>query len=98
MPPATLTLAFVMDPPATINPLADTTFAFMLEAQSRGHRILYVDPADLGFDHDRVRARVTPITVERDAAPCYALGEPRTIHLDGEVDVAFQRKDPPVDA
>ena len=53
MPPS-LTLAFVMDPPATINPLADTTFAFMVEAQKRGHRILYVDPADLGFDHDRV--------------------------------------------
>jgi glutathione synthase len=98
MSPASLTLAFVMDPPATMNPLADTTFAFMAEAQARGHRVLYVDPADLGFDHDRVRARVTPITVRRDAAPHYALGEPRTIHLDDEVHVAFQRKDPPVDA
>jgi glutathione synthase len=98
MPGATLTLAFVMDPPATMNPSADTTFAFMAEAQKRGHRLLYVDPADLGFDHDRVRARVSPITVSRDTSPCYALGEPRTIHLDDEVHVAFQRKDPPVDA
>lgn len=98
MPRKRLTLAFVMDPPATIDPAADTTFALMLEAQSRGHRILYVDPADLGVDHTRVRARVTPITVRRESVPCYALGEPRFTWLDDEVDVALQRKDPPVDA
>jgi glutathione synthase len=97
MPKATLTLAFVMDPPATMNPDADTTFAFMLEARARGHRTLYVDPADLGVDHHRVRARVTPITVSRGRSPCFELGEPRVVHLDEEVDVAFQRKDPPVD-
>jgi glutathione synthase len=79
-----------------MNPDADTTFALMLEAQSRGHRCLYVDPSDLGIDHHRVRARVTPITVRR-GSPCFELGESRVVHLDEEVDVAFQRKDPPVD-
>ena len=29
---------------------------------------------------------------------CFELGAPRIAHLDDEVDVAFQRKDPPVDA
>jgi glutathione synthase len=93
-----LTLAFVMDPPQTINPDADTTFALMLEAQARGHAILYVDPADLGIDHHRVRARVAPIRVRRVPGDCFELSPPRVVHLDDEVDVAFQRKDPPVDA
>ena len=97
MPETTLTLAFVMDPPATMNPDADTTFAFMLEAQSRGHRLLYADPADLGVDHGQVRGRVTPISVRRGSVPCFELGEPRVVHLDDVAHVAFQRKDPPVD-
>jgi glutathione synthase len=92
------TLAFVMDPPQTIDPDADTTFALMLEAQERGHEILYVDPSDLGIDHHRVRARATPIRLRRGEGPCYELGPTRLVHLDEEVDVAFQRKDPPVDA
>jgi glutathione synthase len=95
--PASLTLAFVMDPPQLMNPDADTTFAFMLEAQTRGHRVLYVDPADLGVDHDRVRARVTPITLRRAPGDCFELGASRLAYLDDEVDVTFQRKDPPVD-
>jgi glutathione synthase len=81
-----------------MDPDADTTFALMLEAQARGHRVLYVEPGDLGIDHHRVRARVTPITVRRVRGDCFELGVPRMAHLDDEVDVAFQRKDPPVDA
>lgn len=96
--PAPLTLAFVMDPPQTMDPDADTTFALMLEAQGRGHRVLYVDPADLGVDHQRVRARVAPIALRRVRGDCFELGAPRVAYLDEEVDVAFQRKDPPVDA
>jgi hypothetical protein len=92
------TLAFVMDPPQTINPDADTTFALMLEAQERGHEVLYVDPADLGIDHHRVRARVAPIRLRRGDGPCFELGAARHVYLDEEVDLAFQRKDPPVDA
>jgi glutathione synthase len=90
-------MAFVMDPPQAMNPDADTTFAFMLEAQSRGHEVLYVDPADLGSDAGAVEARVTPITVRRGAERCYELGESRRVRLDDEIDVVFQRKDPPVD-
>jgi glutathione synthase len=95
---ATFTMAFVMDPPESMNPDADTTFALMLEAQARGHRVLYVDPADLGVDGGRALARATPITLRRGSAPCYELGASRVVHLDDEVDLAFQRKDPPVDA
>src|SRR3990172_5878875 len=98
MPAATFTMAFVMDPPHTVNPDADTTFALLLEAQSRGHRLLCVAPSDLGADERRARARAWPIRVQRGAGSPCELGEPRELHLDDEVDVAFQRKDPPVDA
>ena len=92
------TMAFVMDPPAAIDPDADTTFALMLEAQARGHRVLYVDPADLGVDGERVRATARPLELRRVRGNHCDVGEARLVHLDGEVDVAFQREDPPVDA
>jgi glutathione synthase len=97
MPRPTFTMAFVMDPPESMNADADTTFALLFEAQARGHRLLYVDPADLGVDHHRVRARVRPIAVRREQGRHFELAEPAVIHLDDAVDVAFQRKDPPVD-
>jgi len=93
-----LTLAFVMDPVTTLDVEADTTFVFMLEAQARGHEVLYVDPADLYVDEGRVGARATPVTLRREAGNHVDLGETRKIDFDREVDVAFQRKDPPVDA
>jgi glutathione synthase len=95
---APLTFAFVMDPPQTIDVEADTTFALMLEAQGRGHRILYVDPADLGVWDRRVRALVRPITLRREQGRHVDLGDPEWVFLDESVDVAFQRVDPPVDA
>ena len=45
-----LTLAFVMDPIESIDIRADTTFVLMLEAQRRGHRVLYVEPGGVGVD------------------------------------------------
>ncbi|MCP4036176.1 MAG: hypothetical protein GY733_04510, partial [bacterium] len=42
-----LTMAFVMDPVTQLDVSADTTFVFMLEAQRRGHEVLYVDPEHL---------------------------------------------------
>jgi glutathione synthase len=42
---APLALAFVMDPIERVNIDTDTTFAFMLAAQARGHTVYYVPPA-----------------------------------------------------
>jgi len=95
---APLSLAFVMDPPQTIDVSADTTFALMLEAQSRGHRILYIDPGDLAIWDKRVRALVRPLTLRRDPGRPVDLGDAEWVFLDDTVDVAFQRVDPPVDA
>jgi glutathione synthase len=98
MPSRRLTFAFVMDPVESIDIDADTTFVLMLEAQARGHRVLYVDPADLVVSEGRVEARVRPVTLRREAGHHADLGPPRRSVLDDEVDVVFQREDPPVDA
>ncbi len=92
-----LTLAFVMDPVEAEPMAASTTIVLMREAQSRGHRVLYVDPADLGVDEGRVVARAVPIELTGEVEAPVRRGEPRIFDFDREIDVALQRKDPPVD-
>ncbi len=98
MKPRPLTMAFVMDPVTELDVAGDTTFVFMLEAQRRGHEVLYVNPDDLCVDEGRAGAQVTPVTLRNEKGNHVDLGEERVLVFDDEVDVAFQRKDPPVDA
>ena len=44
---------FVMDPLARIQIEGDTTFAMMLEAQSRSHEVWFCEPNHLGLEHER---------------------------------------------
>ena len=92
------TLAFVMDPIEAVGIDEDTTFALMLEAQGRGHTVLYVDPAELGVSEGRTIARVIPVTLRREHGNHVDKGPSRVVVFDDEVDVVFQRVDPPVDA
>jgi len=92
-----LSLAFVMDPVAAINIQGDTTFALMLEAQRRGHRVHYIDPNDLGVRDHRVVAKVQAVELRRELGNHATLGPARRAALDDDFDVVFQRKDPPVD-
>ncbi|MFT5441891.1 MAG: glutathione synthase [Myxococcota bacterium] len=92
-----LTMAFVMDPVTELDVAGDTTFVLMLEAQRRGHKVLYVNPDDLAVSSARAVARVTPVTLRAEKGNHVDLGEERQVVLDDEVHVAFQRKDPPVD-
>jgi len=90
-------LAFVMDPIEGVSIDEDTTFVMMLEAQERGHEVLYVDPLDLYVENGRVAAHVTPVTLRREHGNHVTLGRRRVAGFDEEVDVCFQRVDPPVD-
>jgi glutathione synthase len=90
-------MAFVMDPIRSIDIRGDTTFALMLEAQRRGHRIYCVDPADLGVADGAVFAKVFPVTLRPEQGKHAELGEPHIADLDAEMQIVFQRKDPPVD-
>jgi glutathione synthase len=86
-----------MDPIQAVNIHADTTFALMLEAQRRGHRIYGVDPLDLGVRDARVTAKLQPVELRRELGNHASVGPARQAALDEEIDVVFQRKDPPVD-
>lgn len=86
----------VMDPPSTVNVDEDTSFALMLEAQERGHRVEHCLIHDLFLDEGRVCARVRRAHCQRDPARPMTLGEVEDVDL-GEVDAVLMRKDPPFD-
>jgi glutathione synthase len=87
-----------MDPIESVNIDADTTFALMLEAQARGHRVSIAAQADLGVDAGRAVGRLVPVTLRRERGRHADVGAPALHALDDDCDVVFQRKDPPVDA
>ncbi len=98
MPKPRRTLAFVMDPLAGIDIGADSTFALMLEAQRRDHEVLYIDPSDLTASNRGPCAHARPVALRREPGRHFDLGEARSVLLDEDVDLVFQRVDPPVDA
>jgi len=91
-------MLFVMDPIEGEDFAASTTIVLMHEAQRRGHEVLFAQQADLSIELGRACANVTPITLDATLNGRFERGEPRRAVLDDEIDVAFQRKDPPVDA
>lgn len=91
-----LQLVFVMDPIERINIDGDSTFAIMLEAQRRGHNVLYCQSGDLSLEMDRPGAKVWPVTVERRRDHHFVLGAPVRVNLN-DVHGVFMRKDPPFD-
>jgi glutathione synthase len=91
-----LTVAVQMDPIEKINIKGDSTFALMLEAQARGHKLLYYTTDSLAMLDGRVMARVRPVTVRDIEGDHVTQGEARLMEL-GEVDVVLMRQDPPFD-
>ncbi|HJL17863.1 MAG TPA: glutathione synthase [Sandaracinaceae bacterium LLY-WYZ-13_1] len=90
-------IVVVMDPPSTVIVDEDTSFALMLEAQERGHRVDHCLIHDLYVEDGRVRAWVRPATCRRDPARPVDLDEPQDVDLCSEADVVLMRKDPPFD-
>ncbi len=91
-----LTIAVQMDPIDKINIAGDTTFALMLEAQARGHKLVYYTADKLSLSEGRVVAEASPLTVRDVAGDHFTLGQSQTVDLAG-VDVVLLRQDPPFD-
>ena len=91
-----LTVAVQMDPIERINIAGDSTFGLMLEAQARGHTLLYCTPDRLSMRDGRVTAGLQPVTVQDVKGAHAMLGEPVRRDL-AEVDVVLLRQDPPFD-
>ena len=92
-----LKIAVQMDPIASINPAGDSTFAMMLEAQARGHKIDYYVAQTLALRDNVVSADVAPITVfDKPKGEHFALGAFGRVDL-STYDVVLMRQDPPFD-
>ena len=91
-----LRVAVQMDPLERINIAGDSTFALMLEAQSRGHALSFYTPDVLSLRGDRAFATLAPVTVRDTVGDHFTLGEGAHADL-AEVDVILLRQDPPFD-
>ncbi len=89
-------IACQMDPVDRIDIRGDSTFALLLEAQSRGHEMFYYTPQSLCLDGAKLMARGETLEVEDQIGAHYRVSNPRAIDLSTQ-DVVLLRQDPPFD-
>ncbi len=92
-----LTVAVQMDPMETINIQGDSTFALMLAAQERGHRLYHYAAGDLSYRDGRVTAPARQVTVQRVAGAHFKFGDVVPLDIGEDSDVVLMRQDPPFD-
>ncbi|MGM4902471.1 glutathione synthase [Tardiphaga sp. 866_E4_N2_1] len=92
----TLNVAVQMDPIARINHKGDSTFAMLLEAQKRGHKLSYYTPDKLSLRGNDVVAPVQSLSVRDVEGDYFTLGEPTRTNMES-FDVVLLRQDPPFD-
>jgi len=91
-----LKIAILMDPISQINIHKDSSFAMLLEAQSRQHQLFYLQQKDLFLAENQVQVHSRPLKVTNDPGNWFELGEKLT-HEAADFDVILMRKDPPFD-
>jgi glutathione synthase len=91
-----LDVVVVMDPIGAIKIAKDSTFAMLLEAQRRGHRLHYVRPGGLFLRDGAAMAATAALTVRDDPGGWHELG-PASQRALAAGDVVLMRTDPPVD-
>ena len=92
-----LSVAVQTDPLAGINIAGDSSFALMLAAQARGHRLFHYAAEDLNWSGDRLWAKAHPVTVQRVAGDHFRFDDAISLDLGQEADVVLMRQDPPFD-
>lgn len=93
---APLTLGFLMDPLEHVRVDHDSTFAMMVEAHRRGHRVRYFEQGWLRFSGRCAEARMRTVAVRAEAGRHFEVLD-EAVHPISSLDVLFLRKDPPVD-
>ncbi len=91
-----LRVAVQMDPVERINIAGDSGFALMLEAQARGHALLYYTPDKLSMRDGTVTAVVQRVSVRDEVGNHASVDRPERVDLI-DVDVVLLRQDPPFD-
>ncbi|MEM7619196.1 MAG: glutathione synthase [Pseudomonadota bacterium] len=91
-----LKTAVQMDPIEHIDIKGDSTFALLLEAQSRGHEIFYYTPENLNMRDGKVYATGCDLKVQDTQGKHFEYGARQTKNL-ADIDVLHLRQDPPFD-
>ncbi len=97
-------LGIVMDPIRSINFKKDSSLAMLLEAQSRGYELYYMEMSDLFIEDNQAFAFARPFSVclpDDNQSPCYQFEHndhdtPKALAL-ADLSVILMRKDPPFD-
>ena len=89
-----LRVAVQMDQISTIDISGDSTFALMLEAQSRGYELFHYTVDALSMRDGNVFATGEPVTVKSEVGNHYQFGERQRVDLQ-DFDVVLMRQDPP---
>ena len=92
-----LRVAVQMDPLEKVNISGDSTFAIMLGAQARGHKLYHYLAQDLTWQDGRLYAGAHEVAVQPVAGDHFRLGEFAILDLGKDVDVVLMRQDPPFD-
>ena len=87
-------LGIVMDPIETINFKKDSTLAMMIEAQRKGHEIIYITPDSLFINSGISYASSNKMEVRNDPSDWFTKEEETIIEL-SELDSILMRQDPP---
>ena len=87
-------LGVVMDPIETINFKKDSTLAMMIEAQRKGHEIIYITPDSLFINSGISYASSYKMEVRNDPSDWFTKEEETIIEL-SELDSILMRQDPP---
>ena len=85
-----------MDSIDLINIKKDTSFAMLLEAQSRGWELHYIELNDLYLSNGQPYARTRTLKVQRDENSWYQFIDEQDIPL-AQLNTIIMRKDPPFD-
>src|SRR3954463_11000817 len=92
-----LRVAVQMDPLEGIKISGDSTFAIMLGAQARGHKLYHYLAEDLTYQDGRLYAGAHEVSVQPVPGDHFRLGEFAILDLGKDVDVVLMRQDPPFD-
>lgn len=87
-------MGIIMDPIESINVKKDSSFAMLLEAQARGHRIWYMLLGDLFLDGHVAYASMQELKLSDNPDSWFSKGERKTARI-SDLDYVLMRKDPP---
>jgi len=92
-----LRVAVQMDPIEGINIAGDSSFALMLKAQERDHRVWHYTADRLNYRDGRVWTAAHRVTVRPEQGNHFSFGDEEKIDLGRDIDVVLMRQDPPFD-